>query len=202
MEGRSDMSASESWRSARLGRLIAAALLFTTLLAVFGRNYAPAGAAAQQTSQDATVRVLNASPGAPSLDLIVDGAPLVQGVAFGKATEYAPISKGDHQVQFVPSGQGTAAAVIDKKVSFDAGDAHILAVVNNLKDIELQDYKVNTDAVDQGKVRARAINAAPGTDGLKIAVSGGDTLFDSLDFKDASDYNNEDPGTYDLDVKK
>ncbi|MFL5758238.1 MAG: DUF4397 domain-containing protein [Thermomicrobiales bacterium] len=196
------MPAFESRQSARLGRMIAAVLLFMTLFAVFVRYHPLTGAAAQQTSQNASVRVLNASPGAPSLDLIVDGAPLVQGVAFGKATEYASISKGDHQIQFVPSGQGSAAAVIDKKVSFDAGDAHVLAVVNNLKDIELQDYKVNTDSVDQGKARARAINVAPGTDGLKIAVTGGDTLFDGLDFKDASDYNNQDPGTYDLDVKK
>jgi hypothetical protein len=105
-------------------------------------------------------------------------------------------------VQFVPAGEGADSALIDKKISFDQGEAHILAAVNDLKDIDVEDYKVDLDAVDEGQARIRGINATPDTKGFAVVITGGDTLFDGLDFKDKSDYKNQDPGKFDLDVKE
>jgi len=179
--------------------VIAVAMLLASLFAMFGGWAAQTSA---QSDQDATFRVVNASPGSPDLDIIVDGTVMAKGVAFGKASEYSPVSPGDHQMQFVPTGEGADSALIDKKFSFDSGEAHILAAINELKDIDVEDYSVDLDAVDEGQSRIRGINAVPDADGIAVAITGGDTLFDGLDFKDASDYKNQEPGTYDLDVKK
>jgi hypothetical protein len=194
------MSTSYRQRFPVAGRIVAAILLTLSLISLL--TWAKIGVAAQDqsTEPDATVRVVNASPGAPNFDVIVDGAPLFSDIAFGAATEYAPISAGDHQIQFVPAGEGVEAAVIDEQQDFDSGEAYILAAVDNLADIELEKYDVDLDAVDEGKARVRAINVAPGTDGLNVTVAGGDELFGGLDFKDESDYEDQDSGTYDLDV--
>jgi len=177
-------------------------MLFVSLFGVIVGRVAQTSAQNDQTKQDATFRVVNASPGSPNLDVIVDGTVVVKGLAFGKASEYAPVSPGDHQMQFVPAGEGASSALIDKKMGFGSGEAHILAAVNQLKDIDVQDYKVNLDAVDQGQARIRGINVIPDTKGISVAITGGDTLFDGLDFKEASDYKNQKPGTYDLEVKQ
>jgi len=55
---------------------------------------------------DPTVRVVHASPDAPAINILVDGQPLAQDVAFGSASEYAALSPGNHQVQVVPTDGG------------------------------------------------------------------------------------------------
>ncbi len=195
------MSSGEKPRGDRKMRSLVVMMLFVSLLALVAGRASTVNAQ-DQTEQDATFRVVNASPGAPDLDVIVDGAAVAKGVAFGKASEYASVSAGDHQVQFVPAGEGADAALIDKKISFDKGEAHILAVVNDLKDIDVEDYNVDLDAVDEGQARIRGINVTPDTEGFAVAITGGDTLFDGLDFNDASDYKNQDPGTYDFEIKE
>jgi hypothetical protein len=196
------MTGIERARSAPLGRIVGVAVIAIALMAAM----IPAGgqieAQDQSTEPDATIRVLNASPGAPNLDVIVDGAPVFTDVAFGSATEYAPISPGDHQIQFVPTGEGADAAVIDEQKSYDSGEAYILAAVDSLANIDFEQYRVDLDAVDEGKARVRAVNVTPDTENLNVSVTGGDQLFDGLDFKDDSDYKDVDPGSYDLEVAR
>jgi hypothetical protein len=194
------MSSGYRQRSLPVGRIAAVMVLFFAFVVAINPTGFGSAAQDQSTEPDATIRVVNASPGAPNLDVIVDGAPLFTDVAFGSATEYAPIAAGDHQIQFVPTGEGTDAALIDEEKEFDSGAALILAAVNNLSDIELKQYDVDLDAVDEGKALVRAINVAPDTEGLNVSVTGGDELFSGLDFNDVSDYEDQDPGVYDLDI--
>jgi Domain of unknown function (DUF4397) len=157
---------------------------------------------ARDDALTATLRVVNASPGAPHLDLIMDGVLIERDIAFGEGTQFLPVSTGDHEVQFAPTGKGAKAALVDKKISLDDGEAHELVALNEPSDMEVEDYKIDLDMIDDGKARVRAINLVPGVDDLKVAVSGGDTLLDDLDFKKASDYKDEDPGSYNLEVRK
>src|SRR5215216_258838 len=85
---------------------------------------------------DPTVRVVHASPDAPAINVLVDGQPLAEGIAFGSASEYAAVSPGDHQVQVVPTDGG--APVIDQTVTFDGWTSNILAIVGQLANIQLQ----------------------------------------------------------------
>ncbi len=85
------------------------ALLLAMLMMLAGLSVLCPGAAAQEAGQaDATVRLVHALPGGPPVDVTVDGAPAVQGLAFGAATEYVALPSGDHQVQVLPSGETTA----------------------------------------------------------------------------------------------
>jgi hypothetical protein len=152
------------------------------------------------TETPATVRVVHASPGAPELDVLIDGERVAEILNYGTATEYLSVPSGDHQVQIVPTGQGADAAVIDEEMGFDSGDAYIVAVVGPLNDIEASVNEVNLDATDSGKARVRVINASPDVGGVDVAVAGGDNLFEGVDFKDATDYEDQDAGTYDLEL--
>lgn len=182
------------WRGLAAFLLIAGA--FAALVGV-----STSARAQDETETDATVRIVHASPGAPNVDVLVDGQPVVQDLAFGSATDYFPLPDGDHKVQVVPTGQTADSALIDTDLNVDAGDAYLFVAMNRLNEIEGKVFDVNVDDVETGKARVRAIHASPDAGEVSISVSGGDELFGGLNFEDASDYMDVDAGAYSLDVK-
>jgi Domain of unknown function (DUF4397) len=190
----------DSTRGARPSwRAVAALLLLAGGLAALVQ---PGPARAQDaTGADATIRIVHASPGAPNVDVLVDGQAVVKDLAFGAVTDYLAIPGGDHKVQVVPTGQGADAALIDTDLNVDAGKAYVFLAENVLTDIEGKVYEVNLDSLDAGKARFRLINASPDAGKVDLAVTSGETWFDNVDFGDASDYKDIDAGAYSLDVK-
>jgi hypothetical protein len=171
------------------------------LTALFSLSVAsPARAADNTVKPDATIRVLNASPGAPALDVLLNGQPLVQNLAFGAPSSYASLKSGDYKVQVVPSGQAASNAIAEKDFTADSGQAYIVSIVNPLKDIKVNVDKVNLDAIDAGKARVRFIQDSPDAGKVDVKVTGGDTWFSGVDQGDATDYKNVDAGAYSLDV--
>jgi hypothetical protein len=186
----------------RLSAVVTASLVLALVAAIFAGAY-PSGARAQdtQTSANATLRVLHASSGAPAVDVLVNGQPFAKNLAFGAVTDYAPLKEGKYNVQIVPTGQAAANAVTSKDVEVKSGNAYILAIDKPLKDIQLDVYQVNLDAVTAGKARARAIHLSDDAGKVDVAETGGDTLFSGLSQGDNSDYKDIDPGTYSFDIR-
>jgi len=153
------------------------------------------------TETDASVRFVHASPDAPAVDVIVDGAVVASDLAFGKATDALSLSPDEHQVQVVPTGSDASSAVVDTKFSPDSGKTYIVAVSGQLKDIEAKIYDVHKDDLDSGKSRLRLINLSTDDANVDFYVTGGDKLFDDLDFGKASDYTDLDTGSYDFEVR-
>jgi hypothetical protein len=149
---------------------------------------------------DPTVRVVHASPDAPPINLLVDGQPLAEGIAFGSASEYAALSPGDHQVQVVPADGG--APIIDQTVTLDGWTSNILAVVGQLANIQLQTNAVDVTETEPGQARLRVINAVPDAPAIAVGVTGTEEpMVDGVQFPNASDYQAVNPGTYDLEVR-
>src|SRR5215203_117467 len=129
----------------RLG--VALALLLSLTLTAF----APQIATAQDpTETDASVRFVHASPDAPAVDVIVDGAVVAADLAFGEATDFLAVSPDEHQVQIVPSGSDAASAVIDTTFDPEGGSNYIVAASGLLTEIEAKVYDVNKDDLDAG----------------------------------------------------
>jgi len=185
-----------------LGRAaLAIALVLAGTLALLLGTAAAAAAAQDPTETNATLRAVHAAPGAPEVDILLDGQPLAQAVAFGAATDYAPVPPGDHQLQVVPAGQPADAAVIDEEFSAEGNRAYLFVVTGTLDDLQSNTYEVDIRGVEGGQSRARLIHAVPDAGDVAVAVTGGDTLFEGVGFGDASDYRDIDPGTYSLDVR-
>src|SRR5215204_2019190 len=160
-----------------------------------------AGRAQDPTDEDASIRFVHASPDAPAIDVIVDGAPVAENVAFSSASDYMPFSSGEHQVQIVPTGSGAESAVLDETVDLDGGGAYIFAAAGLLNEIEAKTYEVDLDDLDENQTRVRLVHLSPDTDNVDLYVTGGDEWFDDVDFPNASDYKDVDAGSYDLEVR-
>jgi hypothetical protein len=149
---------------------------------------------------DPTVRILHASPDSPAIDVLVDGQPAAQNVAFGAATEYAALAPGDHQVQVVPTGGGDP--LIDQAVTLEGGMTYILAAIGPAAGLQLQVQQVDLNAVEPGQARLRVIHAVPDAPAVDIGIAGTEEpLVGGVEFPNAADYQGINAGTYDLEVR-
>jgi Domain of unknown function (DUF4397) len=158
--------------------------------------------AQQETAEaKATLRVIHASPGAPEVDVLVDGQPVLQRLAYGSTSDYLPISAEGHRVQIVPTGQTANAAVVDEEIDAAPGQAYIVAVFGLLNDIGGDVYEVDMSEIEPGNARVRVINLSPDAGDIDLVETGGDAWFNDVGLGEASDYTNIAPGTYSADLR-
>lgn len=176
------------------------ALLAGLLLALLPVSSVP-GAAQDAAEADATLRVVHASPGAPEVDVLIDGQPLMEGVAYGTASQYAPITPEEHRIQVVPTGQTADAAVVDETIGAEPGRAYLVAVFGLLNDIGGAVYDVDLSEIEPGNARVRLLNLSPDVGELDLLETGGDEWFGNVALGDISDYRDVAPGTYSADLR-
>jgi hypothetical protein len=161
----------------------------------------PIRAQEETAEADATLRVIHASPGAPEVDVLLDGQPLLERVAYGTASEYQAITAEEHRLQVVPTGQTADAAVVDETIDAAPGRAYLLAVFGLLNDIGGAVYDVDLSEIEPGQARVRLLNFSPDAGEVDLLETGGDEWFGNLGFGDASDYQDLAPGSYSVDVR-
>jgi hypothetical protein len=183
-------------------RVVALMLIALALVAaLLPLQTSPVRAQDETAEADATVRVIHASPGAPEVDVLLDGQTLLQGLAYGTASSYATLTPEEHRLQVVPTGQTADAAVVDETINAAPGQAYLLAVFGLLNDIGGAVYDVDLSDIEPGNARVRLINFSPDAGAVDLLETGGDEWFGDVDMGDASDYRDMAPGTYSADVR-
>jgi hypothetical protein len=180
------------------------ALMFVALAlvaALLPLEASPVMAQDDNPEADATLRVVHASPGAPEVDVLLDGQMLLQGLAYGTTSDYATITPEEHRLQVVPTGQTADAAVVDETIDAAPGQAYFLAVFGLLNDIGGDVYDVDLSEIEPGNARVRLINFSPDAGAIDLLETGGDEWFGDVDLGNASDYRDIAPGTYSADVR-
>ena len=152
------------------------------------------------TEMDAFVNILHASPDAPAVDIWVDGAKAVEGLAFGSATGWVALPAGDHQVTVTPAGGTADQAVIDVKVTLEADHGYEVAAAGLVANIGAHIYPVNFAAAGEN-ARVRVVHTSPDAPAVDIALKGGDVLVPNLAFPSASDYLEVPAASYDFEVR-
>jgi hypothetical protein len=188
--------------SPRITRVIG--LVFVALalvVALLPGRTTPVRAQEEVAEADATVRVIHASPGAPEVDVLIDGQPLLERVAYGTASDYLAITAEEHRLQIIPTGQTAEAAVVDETIDAAPGQAYLLAVYGLLNDIGGDIYDVDLSEIEPGQARVRLINFSPDAGDVDLLETGGDEWFGDVGLGEASDYEDIAPGTYSADVR-
>jgi hypothetical protein len=134
-------------------------------------------------SENARVRVAHASPDAPAVDVLVDGA-----VAFSNL------------VQVVPTG-AAEPVVISATLTLDPDQDYTVAATDVLADITPLVLEDDNSAPAAGKAHVRFVHLSPDAPAVDVAVAGGSVLFSNVAFQEASSYLPVDAGTYDLEVR-
>jgi hypothetical protein len=188
-------------------RLLAAAAVAAVLAAPAAAGPTPLQVIATVDNQAANpgnvarVRVVHASPDAPSVDVRVNGGLAFGGVAFGEATVYASLPAGTYTVQVEPAGAGnTGPFVIDADLTLLAGQDYTVVATNFLASITPIILVDDNSAPAAGNARVRVFHGSPDTPAVDIAVTGGPVLFANAPFQ-ASATGEVPGGTYDLEAR-
>ncbi len=189
-------------RSRCAARMVALVLVALALVAGLLPLKASTVMAQDDTAEaDATLRVVHASPGAPEVDVLLDGQTLLQGVPYGTASSYSTMTPEEHRVQIVPTGQTADAAVVDETIDAAPGQAYLVAVYGLLNDIGGAVYDVDLSEIEPGNARVRLLNFSPDAGAIDLLETGGDEWFGDVGLGEASDYEDLAPGTYSADVR-
>jgi hypothetical protein len=148
----------------------------------------------------ARVRAVHASPDAPAVDILVNGAPAFTNVPFQAVSDYATLPPGTYNIQVVPAG-AAAPVVIDADVTIEAGVDYTVAATNVLANITPLVLVDDNSAPAAGNAHVRFVHASPDAPAVDIAVAGGPVLFPNYAFGDVSPYTPVPAGTYDLEVR-
>ena len=154
---------------------------------------------------EARVRVVHASPDAPSVDVLLDEAEVLSNVPYLASSDYLATSAGDHNLKV--NAAGTATTAIDANVTLaDGTDYTVIAsdLVAEITPIVLED---DNTAPAAGNARVRAIHGAPSAPAVDIYVTapGADLeaatpVLTSVAFGDVADYLEVPAGDYQVRV--
>ena len=154
---------------------------------------------------DARVRVVHASPDAPSVDVLVDGAVALSDVPYLAASEYLEVPSGDRNLRV--NAAGTATTVIDADADLAEGQDYTVIAGGLAETIEPIVLADDNRAPASGNVRVRAIHGAPSAPAVDIYVTspGVDLTTETpalanVEFGQVADYLEVPAGTYQVRV--
>lgn len=171
------------------------------LLVFLGILALAASAAGEATAArfNACVRVVHASPDAPPVDVLVDGAPVFTDVTFGHVTDYECVPFGRYRVQVVPAGL-LEPIVIDANLFLRPFRYYTVVAVDRLAEINPLVLRDRNRWMPLYRARVRFVHASPDAPAVDIAVADGPVLFSNIAFKE-SRYIHVRAGIYDLEVR-
>lgn len=165
------------------------------LAGVFGLQ--PTGAGAQAT---ASVRLAHMVPGAPAVDVYVNGQRAFDGLAFKGTTEYASVPAGQPNIRMARDGD-PQAVLAEVQLNVQGGRQYtaIATLVSGMiAPLVLTDDNTPPPA---GNANVRFVHASPDAPAVDIAARGGPVLFSNISYRNTGQYRAVPAGTYTLDVR-
>ena len=149
----------------------------------------------------AQLRVVHASPDAPNVDVLVDGAVALNNVPFKTASSYLDVPVGARNLKV--RAAGTTTTVIDRKETLVEGRSYtVLATgrVASIAPLVLEDNLTNPAA---GNIKLRLVHASPTAGNVDIYVTAPNAdiatvnpTLPNVPFRAASAYLEVPAGTY------
>lgn len=133
------------------------------------------------------IRVLHASPNAPTVDIYANGNLIVQDLTYKELSLYLPVPSGDYNIMIYPSGQMTNP-IINTNLYIPENTIFNVAVIGTLPDISL--YPIPEPFTSHNSVNSciRFIHLSPNAPAVDIKLPDGTIVFSNIGYKDITYY--------------
>ena len=163
---------------------------------------APASDAVEARDK-ALVRVINASPADPTLNIYAGDSAAFSGVAFKQATPYREIP--DNLFDFQIKGAANAEPLAQNRENLHDGGHYTIVALPDQGGADKRNLRVLNDdlkPVPADKARVRFINGVASDTDVDLYITGRkDALVDGVNFKSEAGWNEFDPMTGTLTVR-
>lgn len=151
----------------------------------------------------AQLRFLQASPDAPSVDVLVDSLLVLSGLSFGESSDYITVDEGARRIRV--SQAADPNPFIDVNYTLISGNDYTFVLANNMGQIDALLLEDNSSEPDFGKFKLRFLQAAPSLPLVDVyLVDQNESLADltpeaaRVPFEGVVDYIGFSEGTYSL----
>lgn len=127
------------------------------------------GGSDNNSSAQAKVRVLHASPDAPAVDVVVNSTAIAANAPFKTATGFSAINSGRGTVKVNVAGSNTI--VISATPDFNAGRSYTIIAANKVAAIEPLIIDDDGAAPASGQVKVRVVHGAPSAPAVDVYVT-------------------------------
>jgi hypothetical protein len=155
------------------------------------------------TQSGSQVRIIDASPDAPGLDIYQNNAAIAYNLGFGTITSYVPIDPGTYTTSATVAG--TKQVLSSSKGTFVTGTQYTVLIGNSAASLQQLTLKDQSQAAPSGQIALRFIDQATRIAPLDIyLVPAGKKLTDvtpvvtNINFNTNTGYLNIPTGTYTL----
>jgi hypothetical protein len=160
--------------------LLTGLLLAAFLLALAGQPQMNRALAQDAMSR---VRFLHAVPGAPNVDVYVDGALAAPGLGYREATPHLNVTAGDHQIAVRQAGSDAAApALIEVPVPLAADLAFMVVLQGTAEVPEAALYEDILDEIAPGQARLTAVNTIADAPPLDVVTTAGGPILQGVSY--------------------
>lgn len=152
----------------------------------------------------ARLRIVHASPNAPSVDVLVDEDRVLQNVPYRNASAFFfPVPAGERRIRV--NAVGTTTSVIDATATLDAQASYTVLATGPVATIQPLIAPDDLTAPAAGQVKVRVIHAAPAAAGVDVYVTAPGApltgpVLTNVPFRAVSGYLSVPAGTYQIRV--
>lgn len=149
----------------------------------------------QEQQTDSYIRIMNASPNSPGLDVYLNDGLVISNLVYKQVTKYLPLKPGNYNFKVYPTGErtkpvlNTNLAIIPKFI-FNA------AIIGIYPEISLYPIPEPASAQSFGSSCIRVINLSPDAPKVDVSLSNGTKVFTAIGYKDIAVYACMPAGTY------
>jgi hypothetical protein len=178
-------------------------LLGLTLLAATCSTSPREQSANREDRRVAFVRVVNALPGGPAVDIFAEDQKVFPEVRPGAVVPYREVLQGLTTFRVRWAGRETDSPIADNREILRDGkySTVLLRPATDRKEVDMTIFKDHTWLPDAGKAKVRVVHTIAGMSDIDV-YSHGKKVLGGVDFKDESRYVQVDPITEDLVLKR
>jgi uncharacterized protein YgiM (DUF1202 family) len=137
------------------------------------------------------VRLAHGVPGAPAVDVFVNGTLFAPSVSFGQLTEHVAVPAGTYDVAIRAVGKDQDLATASLTV--EDGKAVTAAALGSSSDIKVEAFADNVGGIDAKQARISLINALEGDATVSLALKDGTSIAKDVAAGKAGDAANIQP---------
>lgn len=161
----------------------------------------PGFVSANETAEQAQVRVIHASPNSPAVDVYVNEDKILTGIKFKELSEYLALDEGSYEISLYEEGNKpkNSDPLLEGSVTAMAGESYTLAAGGKKEELTLYEFQDDRE-INEEEAKVRIIHLSP--DAPEIDVYSLDTpLARGLSFPEASGYEPLAEGSYSVDIR-
>lgn len=177
------------------------------LLALCAMLLSVTPAFAQTTPNTGSVRLVNASPDAPALDIFLNQKKAFSNLSFKTISDYTTFANGSYTIRaFAAPSDGTGTPLFEvPEFTVNNGSISTVVAVGTVKNKTLSGLPLSDEnwitTANSAQSKVRFIHGSPDAPAVNVTAQGLGDVFNNISFKSVGNYVTVPAGPLKLDVK-